>query len=327
MKNKLRFMTFLVLALMLGFSGFSSAAEYPTKPIECLLPWGPASTSAISVKVVMDAASKVLGKPILLVPAGGAGGTIAGKRCASAKPDGYTILATNSATNGTAIYTRKDVPYKNSDFEFLALYSTQELGLIVKKDAPYKTLEEFIEYAKKNYIKAAYQGVGTGQHICFELLKLKTGGMKIDYIPVISAFDLRTSVIGGHADASIIMGGSGGSGDEFRQAIEGGARILAVASNKRLKPYPDVPTYVEKGLDVVYRAWVGIVAPKGMPKEISEKLKNVLYQVLRDPEVIKAVIQLGYGFEFLNSEEFTKYAEEFGNLIKRVVEEAKIEPI
>ena len=327
MKNKLRFMTFLVLALMLGFSGFSSAAEYPTKPIECLLPFGPGSVIAVSVKVVTDAASKLLGQPILMVSAGGAGGTIAGVRCASSKPDGYTLLATNSATNGTALYTRKEIRYKNSDFEFLALYARQELGLIVKADAPFKSLEEFIAYGKANNIKFAYQGVGTGQHICMELLKLRAGGLKIDYVPVISAFDLRTSVIGGHTHASIIMGGGGGLGDEFRQAIEGGARILAVASRERLKPYPDVPTYVEKGLDVVYRSWVGIAGPKGMPKEVSEKLKSVLYEVLKDPQVIQGIERLGYKFEFRKSDEFTKYVQEFEDLIKKVVEEAKISPI
>jgi len=323
MQNRLWFMTFLVL-IILSHSSFGSAAEYPTKPIECLLPFGPGSVIAVSVKVVMDAASKHLGQPVLMVSAGGAGGIIAGMRCVSAKPDGHTLLAANSATNGTSLYTRKEVKYKNKDFEFLAQYATTELGLIVKADSLIKTLKDFIAYAKEKNLKFAYQGVGTGQHISMELLKLKAGGLKIDYIPVISAFDLRTSVLGGHVDASIIMGGAGGSGDEFRQALEGGAKIIAVASKGRVKAYPDLPTFTENGLDVVYQTWLGIAAPKGMPREVSQKLKDVLYEVLKNPQVIQGIERLGYKFEFRNSEGFTEYVKEFEDLIKKVVEEAKI---
>jgi tripartite-type tricarboxylate transporter receptor subunit TctC len=258
------------------------------------------------------------------VSAGGAGGANAGRRAASAKPDGYTLLAAQSATNGTALHVRKDVLYQNKDFEFLAQYSATELGLIVKADSPIKTLKDFIAHAKKNNVTFAYQGVGVGQHIVMELLKLKTGGLKITYVPVVSAFDLRLSVIGGHTDAAIVMGGAGGSGDEFAQVLNSGGRILAVASNKRLRDYPDIPTYAENGLDIIYQAWLGIAGPKGMPKEVSQKLKDVLYQVLQDPQVIKNLGNLGYKLVFRRSEEFTRYVEDFENMIKKVVEDANI---
>ena len=169
--------------------------------------------------------------------------------------------------------------------------------------------------------------MGTGQHISMELLKLRVGGLKIDYVPVVSAFDLRGSVLGGHVDAAIVMGGGGGTGDEFQQVLNGGGRILAVASKKRLNTYPDIPTFFENGYDVVYQTWLGIAAPKGLPKEISQRLKDVLYKVLKDPQIIQSIERLGYNFEFRKSEEFTNYIKEFENLIKKVVEEAKIEPI
>jgi len=247
-----------LLLILFVFASITSAADFPTKGIEVLTLGGASATGTISLKIVTDAASKLLGKPILLVPAAGAGGIIAGMRCAGAKPDGYTLLQASSATNGTALYTRKDVNYKNSDFEFLAQYCTTELGLIVRSDSRIRTLKDFIAYAKENNTKFAYQGVGTGQHICMELLKLKVGGLKIDYVPVVSGFDLRVSVLGGHTDAAIVMGGGGGPGDEFKQTLDGGGRILAVPSKSRLRPYPDIPTFVENGLDVVYQTWLGI---------------------------------------------------------------------
>lgn len=323
-KGEQYFIKFSVLAILFCFTAFSFAADYPTKPIECLIAWGPSSTSAISVKVVTDAMSKLLGKPILLVTAAGAGGMVAGMRCASAKPDGYTLLGAQSATNGTALHTRNNVKYKNSDFEFLAQYCSTELGLIVKADSPIKNLKDFIAYAKKNNVTFAYQGVGVGQHIVMELLKLKVGGLKISYVPVVSAFDLRLSVIGGHTDAAIIMGGGGGPGDEFKQTLESGGRIIAVANKARLKNYPDIPTFTENGMDIVYQTWLGIAAPKGMPREVSQKLKDVLYKVISDPQTAKNIENLGYNFEFRKSEEFTKYVQDFENLIEKVVKEAKI---
>ncbi len=318
---------FLVLVTMLGFARFSLASDYPTKPIECLMPMGPGAVSAIGVKIITDAAAKILGKPILQVSALGPGGIVAGRRCAMAKPDGYTILASNSAINGTALCTRKDVGYENSDFEFLAFWAFQDMGLTTKPGAPFKTLEEFITYGKENRVKAGLMGVGTGGHMCFELLKLEIPGLKIDYVPAVSSPDMRMLLLGGNIDVAILMGGSGGSTDEFTQAIESGSRVIAVSSKERLKAFPNVPTYFEKGLNVVLSAWTGIVAPKGMPKEISEKLKNALYKALEDPQVIQGVEKLGNRCVFMKSEEFTKYVKEYENLIRRIVKEAKIPPI
>ncbi len=99
---------------------------------------------------------------------------------------------------------------------------------------------------------------------------------------------------------------------------------MAVATKKRLKTYPDVPTFTEKGIDVVFSAWYGIAGPKGMPRELSQKLKDAIYKVFKDPQVIQAIENLGYRFEFRNSEEFSIFVNEYESLVKRIVEEAKI---
>ena len=315
-----------VLALALLWGASVSAAEFPTKSMEWLAPFGPGAPSAISLKIVGDAVSKTLGQPVLNVPAPGAGGMVAGARTARAKPDGYTLLGANSATNATIFYIKKDVPYKNSDFEFLAEYGAFDLGLIVKADSPFKTLEDYIEFVRKNpnALKQASTGVGTSGHLCLELLKIKAGGLKIDMVPFKTTFELRTSVLGGHTNASFVYGGGGGSGDEFKQVLEGGGRILAVTTQKRLTAYPDVPTFVEKGLPVVFSAWYGIAGPKGMPREVSQKLKDAIYKALKDPQIVQAIEGLGYRFEFRNSEEFTAFVKGYEELVKNIVKEANI---
>ena len=316
----------LVLGIMLVFPGLSSAADFPTKPIEWLAPYGPAAASALAMKVVMDGASKHLGQPFVMIGAVGGGGTIASTRVARAKPDGYTLLNVTSGNNGSALYTKKDLTYTNDDFEFLAQYGGFDIGLFVGPHTPWQTLEEFIEYAKKNphVIKVAISGVGTGQHLSLELLNLKTG-IEIDAVVFKTTFEMRTSVLGGHVHASFLFGGAGGQSDEFKLGLDGGGRFLAVASKKRLESYPNIPTFSEKGLDILYSSWYGVAGPKGMPKEVSQKLKYAIYESLKDPDVIKTVKAMGFKFEPLHSEEFTKKAKAFEATVKIVTEKAKIQ--
>ena len=214
----------LTLAVIWGFGGYGWAAEFPAKSMEWLAPFGPGGPSAVSLKFIGDAASKILGKPVLVVPAPGGGGTIAGTRVAKAKPDGYTLLGANSATNGTALLMKKDLAYTNNDFEFLAEYGAMDLGLIVKGDSPFKTLEDYVAYARKNpgLIKTGTTGVGGTDHLAGELLAMEAGGVKLDAVPFKSPFEKRVAVLGGHIHSAFIYGGGGGPGDEFQQALEGG---------------------------------------------------------------------------------------------------------
>jgi tripartite-type tricarboxylate transporter receptor subunit TctC len=271
--------------------------------------------------------SKHLGQPVLLIPALGGGGIVGAYKAARSKPDGHTLYLVNAASNCNVFYVKKDVPYSNNDFEFLAGFFGYDLGLFVKPNSPLKTLEDYIEYAKKNpnAIKQATYGIGTSPHIVLELLKIEGGGLKIDMVPFKTVPEFSSALIGGHIDAAFHLGGAGGTADEFRRALDAGAKLLAVASKERLKAYPDVPTFLEKGLKVVYSSWYGLGGPKGMPKEVSQKLKDVIYKVMKDPQTIKSIQDLGgIKYEFRTSEEFTSFIEGFNKLTKRITEEAKI---
>jgi len=315
----------IMAMVSLFFVNLSLAAEFPTKPIEWYNPFGLGSYTGTVMKVVGDAVSKDLGQNILVLPAVGGGGVLGGTKIARAKPDGYSLLWCNSATNANVLFMKKNVPYTNSDFEFIAQVGGVELGLVVGPSSPFKSLQDYLEYARKNpfLIKQAVIGFGSSAHLATELLKL-AGNIKIDSVPYKNSTEVRTSVLGNHSQAALTYGGVGGSGDEFKLILESGGRILGVSSKARLKAYPNVPTFTEQGLNVVLSAWYGVAGPKGMPKEVSQKLKDSFYKALKDPQVIKDIEKIGMRYEFRNSEELTSYVNEYEKLVKMIVEEAKL---
>lgn len=302
------------------------AEDFPIRPIEILAPYGTAANSAVALQLIAEEASKSLPQPLLVVAATGGGGTVAGEKVAKrSKPDGYTLLLVNAATNGAALYTKK-VEYNNDDFEFLAEYGTFVLGLVVGPNSPFKTVEEFVAHVKANphSIKQASTGAGTTGHLALELLKLKGGGLKIDMVPFKNSFEQRTAVLGGHTQSAFLYGGGGGENDEFAKLLKSGGKLLAVTSPERIPAYPDVPTFREKGIDAVFSSWYGIAGPKGLAPEVSATLKKVLYKALENPTIEKGIEGLGFKFEFRKAEEFTDFVKGYETQVRDIVKEANL---
>lgn len=318
---------FCLMPFLLGFGNIASAAEFPVKPIEILMPYGVSDRTTVIQRVVADNVSKQLKQPVILTPAVGAGGTLAGEKIAHrTKPDGYTLIQVNSATCGVALFTKKDVNYTVDDFTFLVQTHASEVALVAAHNAPFKTLEEFLAYAKKNpnAIKHASTGIGTGGHLSFEYLKLKGGGLKIDLVPFRTPPEVAKAVLSGVTQSGSIYGGAGGPNDDLKKVVDGGARILALTSAKRLPAWPDVPTFKEKGIDLVWSGWWGIGGPKGLPKDVVEVLKSALYNAMEDPKVAKVAESTGLRFEYRKQKEFTEMAEEYSKLIEMIVREANV---
>ncbi len=318
---------FLAVALLFGFVTLVSAADFPEKPIEILMPYGAVGGTTAIQRNVADNMAKHLGKQVIITPAIGAGGTVAGEKIAHrTKPDGYTLISVSSGTNGAALYTKKDITYKEDDFTYLLQTHASYLALVAAPNAPFRTLEEFLDFAKKNpnTIKHASTGVGTGGHLCYEYIKLKAGGLKIDLVPFRTAPEVTKAIVSGVTLSASLFGGSGGPNDEIQKSAEGGARILAVTSPERLKPWPDVPTFKEKGIDLVWSAWWGIGGPKGLPDNVLRVLKDALYKAIEDPQIRKVAESGGYKFEVRKHEEFTAFVKEYNKIVEMVVREAKI---
>lgn len=310
-----------MLCLALAFSQGAQGAEYPTRNIELVCPYGAGGSTSMGARIIAGTLSEMLGRTVVVNNKPGAGGSIGAEYVAKAKPDGYTLFVFNSGSNGVTPATRT-VRYKNEDFELFGQYAIQALGLVVKSDAPWKSVEELVQYAKQNpgALKFATSGIGTSGHFCMELFKKVGGDLKIEHVPFKSGPEYIAALLGGHVQMGILYL------VDVKGPVEAGKlRLLAAATEKRMEDYPDIPTFGEKGYPAVkMTAWYGVSAPVGLPKEVAEKLKAALAKTFQHPEVKKMLTQIGYAPVYKDPEEFSRFVKEEDNRLLRIAKEANI---
>jgi tripartite-type tricarboxylate transporter receptor subunit TctC len=255
-------------------------AEYPDRPVTIVVAFDAGSATDLSTRILASTAEKILGKPIVVENKGGGGGAVALGVVANAKPDGYTLCG---APNVSIIDTplMQKVTYKplKSFTPIVGHSAAEHTGLVVKADAPWKTFQEFIDYAKKNPGKVKYSsaGVGTGMHVAMELIAHKDG-IKWVHIPYKGVGASITAVLGGHVD--VCTAGLG-----YQEQVKAGAlRILATHGLKRSPDFPAAPTLKEFGYDFYNDTVHSIVGPAGLPPEVTSKLEAAFLKAMESPE-------------------------------------------
>jgi tripartite-type tricarboxylate transporter receptor subunit TctC len=258
----------LVLIQTFFFAGICRP-EFPEKPITILVSFDPGSTVDLITRGTATGAQEYLGKPLIFENRPGGGGTVALSVTANAKPDGYTLCA---APNVSVIDTplMQKVPFKplKSFTPIIGLSAAQHTALLVRNDAPWKTFQEFMDYAKKNpgKIKYSTSGIGTGMHVAMEYIAQKAG-VKWVHVPYKGSPAARTALLGGHVDAC------SSSIDWPPFVLSGQLRALATHGPQRSPHFPDVPTLKESGYDFTNDTIHAVFAPAGLPPEITEKLE------------------------------------------------------
>jgi tripartite-type tricarboxylate transporter receptor subunit TctC len=310
--KKLLFERIRLATVLLALCGLvavtnSDAAEYPTKTIQIINPFPPGAVTDIIARILAPKMSSILGQQVIIINKAGGGGAVGIQAAKEAAPDGYTILVTPPPILLIPL-VNKNSTFTMKDFAPLVLATSSPNTTVVKADAPWKTLEEFIADAKKNPGSLTYgsAGPGTTPHFIGELVKLKT---KIDltHVPLGSESAAATAVLGGHVNIAFLTLGT------TRSHIEAGTmRALAVASNRRLKDFPNVPTTVEKGFpELNLKIWVGFFAPAKTPAPIVKRLAGALVNSLKDPDTGTQIEKAQALVENLGPQEAVKfYAEE-----------------
>jgi tripartite-type tricarboxylate transporter receptor subunit TctC len=280
-------------------------ADYPEREITIYVGAAAGGTTDLGIRILAETVSKEFGKPVVVVNKPGGGQTVASTLVSRAQPDGYTLGAV-SATAFVEVPHFRKVPYDvQKDFTWIATYAEYNCGLVVKADAPWKTLTEFLDYAKKNpgKVLCGNDGYGTGSQIMMALLAVKNG-IEWKQIPISGGAKLATSLLGGHIHAWFA------SGLQALYIRDGSMRLLVSFFGKRSKLAPDVPTLEELGYEKLPtgRPMV-IVGPAGIPDPVQKKLEVAFLKAMNEPGYLKFLDNVDFPYTFLDGRTTAKNIE------------------
>jgi tripartite-type tricarboxylate transporter receptor subunit TctC len=313
----LRGICFYLLFFMLVLPGFALAQEkYPNRPITYMIGYPAGGGTDIFTRPLISAASKILGQPIVVVNKPGASSAIEITTLKSEKPDGYTI-GTLSAGAVTSQHTRKVAYDTAKDFTPIMQYGASVYQMAVRSDSPWKTTKELIDYAKANPGKIRYSTAGTGtpQHLVMERLAMEAN-IKWTHIPYDGGSPAVMALLGEHVELCAQ------ASELYPHVKSGRLRMLAVFLDKRLDSFPDTPTLIEQGYNIIAPAVNDIIGPKGIPPQIVDKLHDAFKKAMDDPDFIKAMKMTDTMIAYRNSQDvgnhLTQLNEEVGTLVRKL---------
>ena len=305
MKKPIQLISTFLLSILLLCSLNLAQAAYPDKPIKIIIGFPAGGPLDAHMRLLIEKLQSSLGQTVIVDYKSGAGGTVGAQFVAQAPADGYTLLLANTGTMviNPAIYTKAQYDTLK-EFQPVARTAQQPLALIVNKDVAANSLKELITYAKANPGKLNYGSAGNGgiSHLVPEMLKSETGIFMV-HIPFKGSAPAFTDLIAGHVQ---FMAESVPQAAIY--AKQGKVKALAVTSAKRNPALPNTPTVIETGianLEVV--GFYGILAPKGTPPEVVNKLSQAFKETLENPEIQKKMIDQGADPAYLNADQFTKF--------------------
>jgi tripartite-type tricarboxylate transporter receptor subunit TctC len=315
MKFIMKFFIVLFLAVVMFAPGIA-IAEYPDKPITYTIPFNPGGESDITARLQEPILEKDLGVTVNVTHKPGGGGAVAWSEFQrTAKPDGYSIIGCNIPHIIGQPLLRKDAGYKTDGFKVIMWFHFTPNVLVVSKDSPYKTLDDFIAYAKKNPKAATVGGSGTYSANHLETLRLnKAAGVELTYVPHTGTGPIIPALMGGHLMAAMSYSMvSVNYKDKFR--------TLAVASEERVPAMPDVHTFKELGYDIVGGAFRGVAAPLGTPQPVVDRLAEAYTNA--NKIIAKKQVDMGFVMTYATGDDAQKLVEKMREAYSGVLKEIK----
>lgn len=305
-----------VVVAVVFAAGCKREAPFPNHEIEFVIPFapgGPADTAARMIEPVMR---QKLGVPIVLVNKPGAGGALGAEYVKNAPADGYHVLATTNNALTVLPAIDKKLSYKMEDFAPLGSYISDLSVITTRPDPRWKSLDEFVAYAKKNPGKLNYGSAGNGtiSFFAMELLRMASG-LEITHIPFQGTAPAKTALLGGHVDVTAT--GFAYVGPDIKAGTLTG---LVTTAPQRLPDFPDIPTMAEKGFPgVSLNIWTGLFVPKATPEAAAAKIRTALQETMQDPGVQKAVREAGYYVDYRDAAATGKLASDESKMIAEAV--------
>ena len=289
-----------VMALAAGLAGNAAAQvrDFPNRPVELVVPFQPGGGTDALARAFADATRKHMPQSMVIVNKPGASGAIGWQDVINAKPDGYrlavvTVEVTTLPHMGLAKFTY-------DDFTPIARLNADQAAITVRADAPWNTIEEFLEAARKDSGKIGVGNAGNGSiwHLAAAALEDKTH-VKFNHIPFQGAGPAVLALLGGHVDSVAV------SPAEVTTYVQAGKlKTLAVMADQRVKGFEKVPTLKERNIDLSIGTWRGLAAPKNTPPEVVAYLKNVTLKASSEPAFREVLEKQNLGFAYADEMAF-----------------------
>lgn len=300
MKLKKSFVALAAALAVTVSAGTAALADYPTKPVEVIIPYGAGGNSDTSGRILINAMRKVMGADMVPINVTGAGGTIGTAKMAASAPDGYTIGYNPIATVTIQPHLRP-VPYNDKSLAPICMIADNPTSVTVAPDSPYNSMDDLIAAAKAGKKIVAVGGApGSMPHITQAAIA-NAYGVKFIYLPAGGGGKAAKAVLGGEATFAA---------DTSAMGRIHGLKTLAVSANERVAGLDKVPTFKELGKDVVVTIWFGLFAPAGTPEPVLDKLSAACGEAVKDPEFLAGMEKANYIVSFKDRTAFKKFFDE-----------------
>lgn len=310
MRNKVM----IVLVIMLVFSisllaggcanmeskTVAATSKYPNQPITIIVPFSAGSGTDLTARLLEKIAPKYLGQALVVVNRPGATGSIGWNELINASPNGYTIGVTAFDLLLLPHYGINKYDYPTA-LNPLVQVSAVPMVLVAHSDLQCQTLDELINYGKKNPEKLKFGGGGVGgiPHVLGGMFN-QEAGIQAEYVPFNGSSEATAALLGGHLQFIFV------NPMTIKEHIRNGTvKALAVTGEQRLNDpvLSEIPTFKEQGFNITLKNWFGIASPKELPDDVQKTLTEGLKAMIKDPEFQKGMLNMGLPVEYLGPEE------------------------
>jgi tripartite-type tricarboxylate transporter receptor subunit TctC len=301
-------------------AGAAFAQAYPDKPVRIIVPYSAGGSLDIAMRIIAQQLTVQTGKQFVVENRTGASGTIGVAAAVEAPADGYTLLSAGANLTTTPYMSKVFKFDPLTSFTYIARLVLDASTLAVPAASPYRTLAEFVTYAKANPGKLSHgsSGNGTPGHIAMELFK-RRAGIDVKHIPYRGGGAVLNDAVGGQIDSVMI-----GTSVLAPQIRSGRLRGLGTSTPQRFFTLPDVPAIAETYPGYEASTWIGLSARAGLPRPVVQYLEQQVQVALARPDVQARFRDAGLQPAFQTSEEFTRFAIHDAEVNKKLIEEAGI---
>jgi tripartite-type tricarboxylate transporter receptor subunit TctC len=316
----------LIVVLTAVAVGSGWAQEpYPTRPISIVVAFPPGGLADNTARPVAAVLERILKQPVAIINKAGAAGAVGNQSVATSKPDGYTLLmalvSVSVLPEVDKLFGRAQ-NYTLAQLTGIARVNADPSMLVVRADAPWKTLKDLVDDAKKRPGEIVFTSSGLygAAHIPMEMF-IKAAGIKMRHLPTTGGGPMMNAMLGGHAQAVMTPVSLAAA-----HVKAGKLRLLAHSGTAPVAAFPEVPSFKAQGYDVEYTAWAGLVAPKGTPPHVIKILRDAMREAVKAPEVVNSHAKLATPIAYMDADEFDAWwAKDAARLAEVVKQIGKVE--